>query len=83
MTTTLRLVIGHHEEGDWVLVVLAGEDELLETRVGEGATEDGWMDVEVDLSGYADSTIELELVNKANGSAWEAGYWAEVQLNVE
>jgi len=82
-TTTLRLVVGHHEEGDWVLVVLAGEVVLLQTRVGEGATEDGWMDVEVDLSNYAGSVAELQLLNKANDWAWEAGYWAEIAIASE
>jgi hypothetical protein len=78
--TTLHLVVGHHEEGDWVLVVLAGEVALLQTTVGEEATEDGWMDVEVDLSNYAGSVAELQLLNKANGWAWEAGYWAKIAI---
>ena len=81
--TTLRLVVGHHEEGDWVLVVLVEEVVLLQTKVGDGTTEDGWMDVDVDLSKYAGSTIELQLYNKANDWMWEAGYWAEIGITSE
>jgi hypothetical protein len=81
--TTLRLTVSHHVQGDWTLVVKANDDELLETPVGPETTENGWMDVAVDLSKYEGQEIELELLNQPSGWAWEAGYWAEVQLRTK
>ncbi len=79
-TTTLYLVVGHHELGDWVLSVMANKDQLLETVVGADTTEDGWREIKVDLSKYAGSTIYLTLANKANGWSYEAGYWAKIAI---
>ena len=66
-----------------MLAVLVEEVALRQATVGDGATEDGWMDVDVDLSKYAGSTIELQLLNKANGWSWEGGYWAEIAITSE
>jgi len=78
--TTLRLVVGHHPQGDWVLLVKGDGKELLKRVVGKETTKDGWMEVEVDLSEYAGKEVKLELVNQPSGWAFEAGYWAEVKL---
>jgi hypothetical protein len=78
--TTLRLVVGHHPEGDWTLIVKADGKELLKTSVGKNTTENGWMQTDVDLSQYVGKEINLELVNKASDWAWEAGYWAKIEL---
>jgi len=79
-STTLRLVVGHHELGDWVLAVGIGADTIFETTVGEESTQDGWMDVEVDLSPYAGKRDAVVLYNRANGWSYEAGYWAEISV---
>ena len=78
--TTLRLVVGHHPEGDWTLLVKADGKELLKTLVGKETAENGWMQTDVDLSAYAGKQIKLELVNKASDWQWEAGYWARIEL---
>jgi len=78
--TTLQLVVGHHPEGDWTLIVKADGKELLKKTVGKQTTPDGWMHVNVDLSKYAGKEVKLELVNQPSGWAWEAGYWAEISL---
>ena len=78
--TTLRLVVGHHPQGDWVLLVKGDGKELLKRVVGKETTKDGWMEVEVDLSEYAGKEVKLELVNQPSGWAFEAGYWAEIKL---
>jgi len=80
-TTTLHLVVGHRTMGDWELIVLADDEELLRRTVGPETAEDGWMEVNLDLSKYAGSEVNLMLVNQANGWAYEGAYWAEVQLN--
>ncbi len=78
--TALRLVVGHHEQGDWVLGVGIDKDTLFETTVGEESTQDGWMDVEVDLSPYAGQRRAVVLYNKANDWAYEAAYWADISI---
>lgn len=76
----LLLTVGHHEEGDWTLVVKANGKELLNTTVGNETTEDGWRDIRIDLSEYAGTEVMLELQNGANDWAWEAGYWAKIDV---
>ncbi len=78
--TRLRLVVGHHPEGDWTLLVKANGKELLRKTVGEDAATDGWVELSVDLSAYAGKSVSLELVNQPSGWSWEAGYWAEISL---
>jgi len=64
--------------GDWILVVKADDEELMQSTVCPETAEDGWIEVELNLSEYAGSEIDLMLVNEANGWAWEAGYWAKI-----
>jgi len=78
--TTLRLVVGHNEAGDWTLIVKANNEELLHSTVGPKTAKDGWMKVDVDLSRYAGQEIKLELVNKASDWHDEAGYWAKIKI---
>ncbi len=78
--TKLQLVIGHHPQGDWTLLVKADGKELLKKSVGKETAENGWMQTYVDLSQYAGKEIKLELVNQASDWAWEAGYWAKIEL---
>jgi hypothetical protein len=76
----LRLVVGHHPEGDWTLVVKADGKELLNTTVGKETTKDGWMEAVVDLSKYGGKEVKLELLNQPSGWRYEAGYWARIEL---
>ncbi|MHC4424029.1 MAG: ADP-ribosylglycohydrolase family protein [Planctomycetota bacterium] len=78
--TTLRLVVGHHPQGDWTIIVKANDKELLNTLVGEETAEDRWLDISVDLTAYAGKSVNLQLVNQPNGWAWEAAYWDQIKL---
>ena len=79
--TTLQLVVGHHPNCDWVLIVRVDNKELLSMPVGkETATEKNWMDVSVDLTAYAGKTVNLQLVNQPSGWNKEAGYWNQIKL---
>jgi len=78
--TMLRLVVGHHPQGDWTLIVKADDKELLNTLVGEETAEDRWLDISVDLTAYAGKSVNLQLVNQPNGWAWEAAYWDQIKL---
>jgi hypothetical protein len=81
--TTLHLVVGHHEEGDWNLAVADKGLKFFETVVGSENSEDGWMEVSVDLSEFAGSTLPLVLMNEANGWQYEAAYWAKIEIVTE
>jgi len=81
--TKLKLVVGHHPDGDWTLLVKADGKELLKRTVGKETAENGWMQAEVNLSDYAGKEINLDLVNKASDWQWEAGYWAKIELTRE
>lgn len=78
--TTLQLVVGHHPEGDWTLLVKADGEELLKKTIGKETSENGWVQVEVDLSQCAGKEVRIELINQPSGWAWEAGYWDEIKL---
>ena len=78
--TTLSLIVSHHPKGDWVLLIKANGEELLNMLVGKETTNNGWMQVEVDLSEYTSKEIHLELINQPNDWQYEAAYWAEIKL---
>lgn len=78
--TALRLTVGHHPGGDFVLLVKADGKELLSKTIGKETAVDGWADIEVDLSQFASKKIKLELVNQPNGWSWEGAYWAKIAL---
>ena len=78
--STLKLVVGHHDLGDWTLIVKANGRTLLETPVGKENADDGWREVSVDLSDYAGSKADLELVNESSGWMCEVGFWAKIEV---
>jgi hypothetical protein len=79
---TLKLRVAAHDaakaEFDWELIVKADGKELLKQRI-----VGGWTDIAVDLSEYAGKTVKLELLNQPNGWSCEAGYWNEINLQIE
>ena len=78
--TALRLVVGHHPQGDWTLIVKAGAKELLKQTIGDDTAPGGWTEVMVDLSPYAGRKVKLQLLNQPSGWSWEAGYWAKIAV---
>jgi len=81
--TTLKLTVGHHPDGDWLLQVKADGKVLAEKAVGRETATDQWLSLSVDLTPYAGQTVALELVNQPTGWAWEAAYWAQVAVESE
>ena len=65
------------------MIVKANDKELLEQVVGKETADDGWLEVEVDLSDYAGKEVFLELVNHPNGWMYEAAYWAQIEIAVD
>jgi hypothetical protein len=78
--TRLLLDVSHHPQGDWRLVVKADGKPLHESLVGANTTRDGWAEIAVDLSSFADKKVGLELWNQATGWSWEFGYWGRVEV---
>ena len=83
-TTTLRLVVGHYETGDWDLVIRVNGVIRKTVTIGKTLTNNtGWAEVTYDLTSFAGNNVKIDLENKANGWAWEAGYWAEIEIKSE
>ncbi|MBN1764048.1 MAG: ADP-ribosylglycohydrolase family protein [Sedimentisphaerales bacterium] len=78
--TYLFLQVSHHPQGDWMLKVRADGKELLSQSIGRESVSTDWADIKVDLSAYAGKEILLELLNEPSGWAWEAAYWARVEI---
>jgi hypothetical protein len=78
--TKLRLVVGHHPQGDWDLVVRIDGKDFLRQVVGKGTSKGGWLDVDYDISQFAGKTVVIDLLNLPTGWAWEGGYWAEIKV---
>ncbi|NLX13585.1 MAG: ADP-ribosylglycohydrolase family protein [Phycisphaerales bacterium] len=77
--TTLRLVVGHHPEGEWLLMVTA--DRLLVRQViSKETTTDGWLNIDLDLSEYAGRIVTMQIYNASNGGTNEAAYWATIEF---
>jgi bacillopeptidase F (M6 metalloprotease family) len=53
---------------------------LLKETISKESAPDGWVNVTVDLSAYVGKTVNLELVNRANGWMCEAAYWSKIEL---
>ena len=81
--TKLKVVVSHHDKGDWDLVCRVNGSKQKQIIVGEqtdGIDKDGWLEVIIDLTPFAGNNIKLDLENKANGWLWEAGYWGEITI---
>ncbi|MBN2138753.1 MAG: ADP-ribosylglycohydrolase family protein [Sedimentisphaerales bacterium] len=78
--TVLHMTVGHHPQGDWILIVRADGAEELEYTIAADSAQDGWLEVEVDLSHLTGKEVKLELVNQPNGWAYEAAYWQRIEL---
>ena len=83
--TTLRLVVGHHESGDWDLVIRVNGSPQKTVDISKTLTNNsGWAEVTFDLTPFAgNKNVKIDLENKASGWAWEAGYWAEIEIKSE
>jgi len=78
--TTLRLVVGHHPKGDWLLIVRVNGQDMLRQPVGKETAQKLWAKAEVDLTPLAGKSAKLELVNQPTGWRNEAAYWASIAI---
>ncbi|HUT94994.1 MAG TPA: ADP-ribosylglycohydrolase family protein [Thermoguttaceae bacterium] len=78
--TALRLVVANDDRGDWTLEVRLAGDRALRKKIGPETVTDGWAEIEVDLSTHAGESVQVDLINQADGWQFEAGYWAEIEV---
>ncbi|MCD6394544.1 MAG: hypothetical protein J7M40_13690, partial [Planctomycetes bacterium] len=78
--TKLSVLVGHHPDGDWDLIIKANGKELMRSTVGEKTAKNGWLLAAVDLSRYAGKEVKLELLNQPTGWSFEAAYWGKVEI---
>ena len=79
--TVLTAVVSNHPGYDWELVIRINETVQKTVVVDDTLTQRGWAEVSLDLTPFAGRNVLIELENKANGWSFEAGYWAN--LNIE
>jgi len=76
--TCLKIVVAHDRRGDFVLVVKADGETLLEKSIDPESAANGWAEISVDLTTLAGKSVLLELVNQPSDWQFEAAYWAEI-----
>jgi len=84
-SATLRLVVSNHDDvndSDWLLRVKVDGKTIGEERVAQKNGQTVWHTFNYDLSPYAGKKIKIDLENAANGWSFEAGYWAELELEI-
>ncbi len=75
----LHLEVGHHPDGDWVLVVKVNDAEHLRQTIGDSNLK-GWQEIDVPLRGSPGESLTIELFNQPSGWFCEAAYWAAVKV---
>ncbi len=78
--TFLRLIVSHHEQGDWLLRVKVDDEELLHEIIGEETLDYDWKEFLLEISSYAGDHVNVEIYNEANDWKYEAGYWSKIEL---
>ena len=82
--TLLKLLVSYHNRGDWDLIIRINGSVQKKITVGEETAQigkDGWLEVIFDLTPFAgNNNVKIDLENKANGWAWEAGYWGKIKI---
>ena len=80
--TLLKTLVSHHDKGDWELIIRVNGSIQKTITIGkETVNNDGWLEVVFDLTPFSgNKNVKIDLENKANGWAWEAGYWKEIRI---
>jgi hypothetical protein len=78
--TKLSVWVSHHPKGDWDLIIRGNGEQLFRGSIGKETADNGWVQVEVDLTKYAGKEVKLELVNEPTGWSFEAAYWGKIEI---
>ncbi|MDA9922030.1 hypothetical protein N9E25_01755 [Verrucomicrobiales bacterium] len=82
-TTTLKIRASYHPHGNWQLRVLANKKVIHDQIVSYETVKKEWLELEIDLTGFAGKHVDLELENRANDWAWEFAFWGNVDVVTE
>ena len=75
-TTKLKFAVTSHPRGDWKLIVRVNGKDVFTKKVAKK----NWQELAIDLTKHAGTTVTIELVNSANGWAFEAAYWSQIEF---
>ncbi len=78
--TRLFLDVAYWPDGDWQLTVKANGQTLHDSIIGPNTNRNRWAVIDVDLSKFAGSKVNLELLNQANGWNREHAYWGRIAI---
>lgn len=86
--SVLRLEVSNYKVdkaiGDWELIVKIDGEIVYKELIGENTVgEDGWKTIEIELGKYAGKETSIEILNKANDWAWEAGIFSKIELTTK
>jgi len=77
----LHLVVTHHDQGDWDLVIKVDGVVRYSQAIGKDfLPESRWKTIGFMADGEAGKMVKLELLNQPSGWSFEGGYWAEINL---
>lgn len=79
----LRLRVGNQPGQKWRLTVRATNKVLLEQDIEDAGGQNGWRDVNIDLSGLAGQNVSLQLIQSATNNAAAEALWKKAELIVE
>lgn len=79
----LKVWVANDSRGDWQLVIRAGGKELTKATVSNQTTNNGWLEVNADLSPFAGQKVKLELLNQPTDWSFEFAFWAGVEMVTE
>lgn len=80
--SNIKILISHHNEGDWDLIIrVNGSPQRDVTVSADTVDSNGWLEVNFDLTPFAGNSVTIDLENKANGWASEAGYWGAIEIS--
>jgi putative heme-binding domain-containing protein len=79
--TTLRLPVGIQDKNDWRLRVLADKEVIYDGVIGPNTTENGWLELTIDLTPFAGKEVLLSMqADKANEWWGEFAFWGVAQI---
>jgi hypothetical protein len=78
---TLHLVVGHHPEGDWKLIVRVNEQEVYKSPIDKTTAPDLWKTIDIDLTPWSGQEVRLQLCHAAyNEMKNEQALWESIKI---
>jgi hypothetical protein len=78
--TTLKLEVGNPPKGNWNLIVRINKKEVSRHKIGKKDGKTHWTAIDVDLSKYAGTNVNIEVVDQASSWIGEFAYWNKIEI---